>query len=832
MKRILTIMTIVAMTAVASLAVPAKHISRKALQPDGSFVTLTLSGDEWMHGYVTEDGLTATFDINGHAVYATSQGPTDVYVHEVSERGADEISFIETNIDDLTFSRRRTKATAFLNHSALDERDADDVPCTGTVRIPVILAGYPDVPFINGAGATADFQDFLNSGKKNVNKYFNDMSLGKFNPEFHIFGPYSLARERSHYGGKNQTGGGDERSGEMVAEAVDLADGDVDFSMFDNNGDGICDVVIVIYAGVGQSSSNVAEAVWPCQWTLDESGTGSLNRDGVRVNRYAVINEAYGDNPSRIDGIGTFCHEFSHCLGLPDFYETISSNGYFGMNAWSLMDYGSYNDDGFTPVGYSAYEKAFMGWTKLTPAAPDTYYTLPVLNEPGNPQTLALTLTNPQDSNEYFILENRRKTGWDSYIQDEGMMITHVTYQKGAWAANTVNSYELQRMTIVPADNHLTKNTLHSDLWPKEYAVEFTNVSTPAAITNSGSFLSQPLTEITRDEETGEVSLWVSRRHDNGMAPIMLKPVAEGESGFTARWQPFSFGECNATYTLQVWPAGNDIPAPEAILDFNKGIKGWTAEGKTHQQSSSLTLGSKEDFGSIRCDSIIKPEDRTVTVVINAKRYGTDSGSVMEVRLTDNDGKQAGVEVFDMPREAAYHTHAFTGLDSRKRYTVTISSRKGGGRVMIYSAMILTGDYSDLDDTKYDAVCQAMLEDPSSIQRTEFSGIDRTSHTISGLQPRPYSCRVKAVPTDSSFEESFWSETAMIDLSRNSISDISDGNDRYFSVSKNIVSTPVDARIFDISGKEIAPVSPGLFRIPKGIYIITSPGHEPEKISI
>lgn len=850
----------VAALAVASAyAVPAKRLTKTVSQPDGKTVTVTLTGDEWFHSYVTSDGLVVDFTPEGYAVYRDVAGQTQMLVHELDERPAAEQAFIAAKSTTLTYAAQRASSPKVIARETRKEavnaplrvtpqgrisieQEDSQVPHKGTAHVPILLVEYTDVKLKDGEGANAVFNDFFMGEGKSARKYFTDASLGKYDPQFHVYGPYTVSKNRSYYGGFSSSGS-DEKPGHMVREAILLADPEVDFSIFDNDGDGVCDVVIVLYAGVGQASSGVSQAVWPCQWDLRSSGAGEVTCDGVRMSKFAVFNELNGDYQTEIDGVGTFCHEFSHCLGLPDFYETTYANGYFGMGPWSLMDSGCYNDDGYTPIGYSAYEKAFMGWLDLVDGEKNTKYTLPVLNDNSNPQSHAVVLTNKKDTNEYFIFENRARQDWDEYIHDEGMLLTHVTYSKSAWNNNTVNNYSLQRMTVVPADNKLNTATTGADLWPKSYATEFTNTSTPAARTNTGSYLSQPVTEITRNPQTGEISFWVDRQAIPDLpTPDVTEPVSDEPGSFTATWSPVAIEGTDVSYTLQVWPASAGLPAPKVWTDFSNGLAGWKKEGEFKLLSTSLYLGTATGDGSITSETGLLPDNGTITVVVNAKRYGTDVDPVILVSLLDESGSQIAVNELDALKTATYQSATFSGLDNSKTYTVKIANRGRSKRVTLYSAMAFSGDYSGFDDLDYKNALEkalasgtnapARVEQTVSGDRITVTGITDTSYKLTGLDNVVYRFRVKAVPADpEKGSESAWSPTSEIDLSTSGITDAVDSAAASSFVIRDgeILATP-GARLYSVSGIEVKAVAPGRFCPAPGAYVIVTPGLRPAKV--
>lgn len=859
MKRKILTLAMAALTVASAYAVPAKRLTRTVTQPDGSTVTVILTGDEWFHSYVTSDGLTVDFTPEGYAVYRSADGVSSVYAHELAERSAQEQSFIAARATSLSYAAQRAASPKVLARQAQQatlkaplrssqgrisiEQQDSQVPHKGVAHVPILLVQYQDIKFKDGDGANQVFTDFFTGEGKSAKTYFDEASLGQYDPQFHVYGPYTVSRNRVYYGGTDYWGN-DEKPGHMVKEAIQLADPEVDFSIFDNDGDGVCDVIIVLYAGVGQASSGVAQAVWPCQWDLASSGAGTISCDGIRMTKFAVFNELNGTHRTQIDGVGTFCHEFSHCLGLPDFYETTYNNGYFGMGDWSLMDHGCYNDDGYTPIGYSAYEKAFMGWIELEEGVKNTQYTLPVLNDGDNPASKAVILTNSKDKNEYFIFENRARQGWDEYLYDEGMLITHVTYSASAWNNNTVNNYSLQRMTVVPADNKLDSSTQTSDLWPKSYATEFTNTSTPAARTNTGSFLSKPVTEIERDPQTGAVSFWVDKQPISEIpTPEPVEPVVEEAGSFTASWAPIAVEGSGVTYTLQVWPAAGSLPAPALWTDFSKNLAGWTLAGEYKVLSSSIYLGTATSDASLTSENTVTPSDGTVTVVVKAKRYGTDSDPVVVMSLIDEDGNVAATAEEYVDKTTAYYSVAFTGLDASKSYNVKIANRGKSKRVTLYSAMAFAGDCADCDDFDYDKAFADALAGPAAApsrveqttigDRITISGITDTSYKVTGLQEAVYRFRVKAVPVDpEKGKESLWSATQEVDLSTSGITDVvetSGPQAAYILLDGEIVATP-GSRLYSVAGVEVQPVAPGRFAPAPGAYVLVTPGLRPAKI--
>ena len=495
---------------VAAMSVPAKHLPFTHLQSDGSTVTLVMAGGELHRSMVTMDGLVVARDGHGDYCYVANGALSNVRAHDQGKRGIEEQAFIQAYHKQLTLDSQRLRAPR------REEANTDpQVPTTGSPRIPIILANYADVQFIH-EDPVATFQSQFNEMDKSCLHYFESQSRGQFTPQFDILGPVNLPQDRTYYGANKLVYGTevDGGLGTMIYDACQLLP-DVDFSVYDNDGDGLVDVVVVLYAGVGEAQAYrmVPESVWPCQWDMQESYdwgcsvTGPFVLDGVTINKYAVFNELEGgSNQSMIiDGIGTFCHEFGHCLGLPDFYPT-NGGYYYGMSNWSIMDHGCYLDNAHTPAGYTSYERHFMGWMDLIDPEENTQYVLSPLNGDGGN---AVKVTNDANPDEYYLLEYRTRTGWDAFLPGEGILVLHVDYDKDIWDANTPNNISSHpRMTIIPADGRLSSGTNSTDPWPYGDLDSLTNYSTPPATVYTGGFMNKPITSMKVNADEGTASFW------------------------------------------------------------------------------------------------------------------------------------------------------------------------------------------------------------------------------------------------------------------------------------------------------------------------------------
>lgn len=809
LKKIL-LSALISSVALGVMAVPAKRDLRTFRQSDGTEITVRMLGDEHFHTFVTSDGLTVAREADGDFYYRTPAGVSAVKAHNPEHRAVAEREYVakmgssSLSLESLVESRKDIIKSRKANKVSTRSGETQ-VPNTGSPRVPILLVQYKDKKF-KDADPLATFNEFFVKGTVSALSYFRDQSNGKYVPQFDVYGPVTLSGNRSAYGG-NDVYGNDKGCGKMVGEAVQALDGEIEYSLYDNDRDGECDVLIVLYAGDGEASSNdrdAENAVWPCQWSLSGSEFGRyLRLDNIKIDKFAVFNELNGDNLKKIDGIGTFCHEFSHCLGLPDFYDTQYGN-HFGMGPWSLMDYGSYNNDSYTPIGYSAYEKAFMGWIDIEEGKENTLYTLPVFNSKDADKDKAVKLTNPRDLNEYFILENRQQQGWDTYMPAEGLFIYHVTYNKNIWNNNTVNDYNPQRMTPVPADNslkmdykygnyYINEKDLLGDLWPYNGNNEFTDFSSPAQNLNSGGKLGKPVTEITRNSD-GTISFWVMKGDREKLStPVLAEHKVESSTSATINWE--SGLENDATFTIEV-REHSESSDPELVIStvFDNDDHGWEVDGYGAIEDSSIKLGSTKQAGIVTSPQFEGGDDGVVSVKFNAKYYSNDSSSVL---VSVVDANYLTIDETTVPLTSAYkdYTVILNGTPDAKM-RVVISTTGSKKRLYLRSAEIYNGDVNDFDNTR------------AGREVITVTGIEGTSHTLTGLRAGGvYDYRIKAVPRDTdAFNESEWSERKTFDLSSTNA-----------TVVEDIYLNDAEEEYYTLQGMQIKkPVLPGIYIVKRG----------------
>ena len=430
-------------------------------------------------------------------------------------------------------------------------------PTEGEIKAVVILAAFADIPFsvsndsitkllsnrYNGDNYKEEvsFDEYSKVWEQYISMqvtipgsardYFRDQSLKKFSPSFDIIGPVTLPRSRKYYGANDTTFVDNETKDEIKSVKLDVKVNDMikdackaaydegltDFSDYDNDGDGLVDIVYVVYSGSDEAQTGIGDYIWAKKSNL----SSAITLGNKKIKRFACSAELVADVPV-VAGIGTFVHEFSHVLGLPDFYNTKNSEE-FTMSVWSVMDYGMYNAEGFVPCAYTAFERYSLGWIPMHTLDAPTTMSIGTTEEESTGYrifTSNLEGLNPitkADTASFYVIETIRREGWNRYAPTNGLLISEVTYDASSWKNNIVNAGEHYRHRILPANNEYRYKTANYHLFGKGNQ-EFTLTSTPASITHFGVRMNKPLTEINYDAETGKTSfLFCGRNITDGV---------------------------------------------------------------------------------------------------------------------------------------------------------------------------------------------------------------------------------------------------------------------------------------------------------------------------
>lgn len=543
MKKLYLMLSMLFAFGMAANAVPAKKLQKVITLTNGTQVSVELRGDEYLSWWEGTDGTAyrATADDTVFEAFdLEAQKPAAAARRARAEQG-------------------RVARLARVKNSLKGADDkmrglgGDHITYKGVKKGLVVLVDFKNKKFADGHDLEyyknvingKDFSDEEEGYVGSVRDYFLAQSNGQFELDFDVVGPVTMSKNYGYYGndGAYQK---DEKVYEMIKEACDGIQDQVNLKDYDWDGDGEADQVFFLYAGLGQASGGSHSTIWPHESELRYWPCGVLSYSTGKINTYACANElqpeTQGSSRYISAGIGTICHEFSHCLGFADMYDTTGGGGY-GMSVFDVMDQGSYNGNGFVPCNYTAFERIYAGWVEAIELIdPATVKDMKSVSDYGRP----FIMYNYKNTNEYFLLENRQNTGWDKGLYgSNGLLIVHVNYVPSRWANNSVNSSseKMQCCTVVNADGSRdnTQYSLQGDLYPYEVKGvtmndEFTDDSEPAAKlynknTDGSNVLGIPITQIKRSK--GSVSFLVCGGDDNNVIDNTFNGVVDGINGVT-----------------------------------------------------------------------------------------------------------------------------------------------------------------------------------------------------------------------------------------------------------------------------------------------------------
>ncbi len=617
-------------------AVPAKPGIITLVQPDGTEVKVRLRGDENCHYYETLEGDRLQI--------------TDYKSQITNHRLQSADNRVQITDDTQLSIKKRVHPNSQI--STLNLKRAPHQAKRGLV----ILVEFKDVAFKK---TRQNFDDLLNKEGYDYNgatgsarDYFCDASNGQYVPQFDIYGPYKLDRNMSYYG-QNDWEGLDKHPDQMVVDAVAKLDAaeNINFVDYDTDNDGYIDNLFVYYAGYGENEGAPENTIWPHAWEVyDEYVEGQLVYDSKKIKGYACTSELQGTSGSTMCGIGTFCHEFSHVLGLPDFYVTDYSSSHKTPGDWDIMDSGSYLNDGNTPPTYSAHERFYLGW--LTPE---------ILNEAGNYELEELQKSNKTyiitssgthnldggnpNSNTYYLLENRQKTGWDSYLPGHGLMISKTVYDEDKWYNNIPNNNKnSQGYDIIEADGKAPNGTYGKagDLFPGS-----------SNVTSYAPYAEYPITDI---EEVGGVIRFGFMGGASSENPDTPENPGTGDDDINM------VGDCfEETFDGLTATSSEDITLKIDDYADNSGWGGY----KLFCSSGSLKVGSSKYAGYAITPSL--PFEGDVQVEFVGRGYNEDAiisfevdGVVVEERFVASQNSTLTFVVDDFERNSVMKIYANT----------------------------------------------------------------------------------------------------------------------------------------------------------------------------
>ncbi|MBF1514373.1 MAG: M6 family metalloprotease domain-containing protein [Prevotella pallens] len=494
MKKILLSVFLSASISLPTLAVGPLPKVWTVKQSDSTSIKIMVKGEGGRTVYYASlDGKIIVKGANNDFYYAVINDgklqPSTFIAHEAGDRTAEERAFLneaKTERKMYMLNSAATRAQQAIPRKAISASTADGlgeynktgmggINSIGTPQVPVVMVEFRDKEFLPTTTPEKMTRYYNEAGYHDepgcvgsVKDFFTSQSRGMFVPTFEVIGPIKVNHSYAYYG-KN------ERTSDLVRDVVKEAKAqNISFDKFKNPKTGHVELICLFYAGRGQATEDPSKPgyenyIWPQEQDINET------IEGTPFNSYFVGNELnyYGT----LMGMGVFCHEFGHALGLPDFYNTdpavTLSRNPFGY--WSIMDAGPYVNNANAPIGYTAYERSYLGWLKLKElTSPQTVKLDPISNKDGE---LAAIVRSPRNRSEYFILENRtsdtwypkayrerRTNGYDTFTFGDGLMLSHFAYDKQYWEYNSVNTVDNKmRAYIIPADNEQLNYSAHKE---------------------------------------------------------------------------------------------------------------------------------------------------------------------------------------------------------------------------------------------------------------------------------------------------------------------------------------------------------------------------------
>ena len=563
-------------------------------QADGTVITVILNGDEDLSWAKTTDDFTLLYNDEGIYEYAIQSSSGDLITsgrkaHDITERTPSEIAFLSTIQKNMFFSSSQVSYLEQINDMQRSIESTKAFPTTGNRKLLCILIGFSDLAFTE---TNANFDDLFNQvgygTYGSVKDYYEENSYGQFHLTVDVAGPYQ-ASNTHHYYGQNSGTTKDINVKELITEAVFFAAADVDYSDYDNDGDGNVDGIYVIYASYNEGESGGADCIW-----YHASAITPVPMNGVNVSSYSCSAEYKGNTGSDITGIGNICHEFGHVMGAPDFYDTDYEIGgqYSGCGGWCVMSSGNFNGDRDCPAHYNPYIKYFyFGW--ITPIELTSQGEMTLLNSTENSDQLYFYKT--PTTGEYFWIENQQQIGFDAEVPGHGLIVyhSHVDLQVHGMS----NKTHPQRFYPVCADAGTEPSATAADYgeissmdtpFPGAGSnIEFTDATLPSSKSWAGADTKKDLAFISENTGDNTITLcfmgcppvadFIANVFDPCVGDlVMFDNLSEYATSCT-----WSFSPTTISYVL-----GSTSTSYNPIVKFNEG------------GNYTVKLTAKNDYGS------------------------------------------------------------------------------------------------------------------------------------------------------------------------------------------------------------------------------------------
>ncbi|MEC7416443.1 MAG: M6 family metalloprotease domain-containing protein, partial [Candidatus Thermoplasmatota archaeon] len=539
----------------------------------------------------------------------------------------------------------------FLFLAVMATATTSAAPSSGNITVAFIMVGFEDQDFQDEYDQDY-FEDIAFANSDSMWDYFDEVSKGALNIEGEVFGPYTLDGDAEDYSSGSS----------FVRDSVEIADDDIYFPDFD--------AVMAIHSGPGGESSGDSNDIWSAHWPSITINTDDEDENGndYVIRRISQVPEYQLSNGER-NPLGVWCHEFGHELGLPDYYDTDGSSE--GVGNWAVMAAGSWGNNGETPVYFSAYSRFWLGWDQPIIVEDDVAnLVIEPVSEGGKIYKLPIP-GNWSNSEEYFLLENRQQTRYDTYLPGEGLLIWHIDedIMFSKWSSNTVNNDEDHKgMDLEEADGNddLDSGANRGDNGDPFRSGSFSKDSYPNSLAYNGSesgwkienievdgdniildisFLSKPHAVADADDAVvteGEILQFYGNESwdEDGVIVNYTWNFGDGKYNFTANPEHIftENGEYNVTLTVRDNNGLEDSyvlnifvnkPPIASVVISNVSVK--LGESITFDASDSYDLDGEIDFYYWNFD-----DGRTSNQMIKEHTY-SDSGIFnVSLKLIDN----------------------------------------------------------------------------------------------------------------------------------------------------------------------------------------------------
>ncbi|WP_148660927.1 M6 family metalloprotease domain-containing protein [Marinilabilia salmonicolor] len=551
-----------------ALAVGAFPYPQEITQPDGSVLTIRQHGDEWYNWTTTADGFHIVRNKEGIFEYATQLKSGEITASGVKasnpdKRTTSEINFLSSTPKNLGISREKylekksSKYSGALKSSIMTTY----FPTTGSPKLLLILVNFSDT---SPSYLQSSFDDFMNlpgyNGTGSFKDYYEEVSGGALSITTTVTDWVTVPGNHDYYGPETKWS-------EFALHAIRAAANQgVDFSQFDNDGDGVVEGIAIMHQGPGQEVTGNEDDIWSHSYSFSSAGIGTTDRtfNGVIVDQYTVQPELKSPD-GQMNTIGVMCHEFGHNLGLPDFYDINEDTDgqYDGTGRWDIMAGGTYNGSpyGSSPAHHNPFSKADLGWVNVTVIeSPQSISLEPVISS-----NEVLRINSPVE-NEYLLIENRRKTGFDSYLYSEGMLVYHADGNLIADRrySNTINIDEHQGFYPIAA-NHII-NDVSCPFPGTANVTELTDTSDPSMTTWSGEGFNRSITAITQVSETIHFDFM---SFQDG-SPLTFSAQGTDEKSIYLSWTP-GIQDNSELPVLLAWNTADTFGTPVDGTAYNSG---------------------------------------------------------------------------------------------------------------------------------------------------------------------------------------------------------------------------------------------------------------------